>query len=363
MRRRDFLYRASALFAAAAAPNRLLAANSTDASRVPLGLDAHAMRGMKWKATSLIKFAAEQQLDAVLLNNLNYFESLEDSHLRSLKDLANQGGMRIYVGAGGICEKGTSFSNKYGDAATLLAKGIHVAKTVGSPVVNVRIGKIDDRYTEGGIEARIAESVKVLKALKSRALDAGVKFGFENHAGDLRAEEVLALIQEVGTDVCGSMLDPGNSLWSMEDPMQHVQKLGRYAVCSSIRDYMVWPSEEGATFQWTAIGDGLMDAPAYVNHLATRCPGVPLFVETISNSPRPIPFLKDEFWKGFPNLKADGIVDFLRLCRKGHAIEVDKPEAGVDQKEFDRQHQRAEFLKSIAYLRQHCGAGQKASGT
>ena len=363
MKRRDFLCRSSALLAMAAAPNRLLAANSTGAARVPLGLDGHAMRGMKWKATSQIKFAAEQKMDAVLLNSLNYFESLEDSHLKSLKELANASEMRIYVGAGGISENATSFSNKYGDAETLLAKGIHVAKTLGSPVVNVRIGKQDDRYTEGGIEARMAESVKVMKALKSRALDAGVKFGFENHAGDLRAEEVLALIQEVGDDVCGAMLDPGNSLWSLEDPMQHVQKLGPYAVCSSIRDYMVWPSEEGATFQWTAIGDGLMDAPAYVKHLATLCPGVPLFVETISNSPRPIPFLKDEFWKGFPNLQAKDIVEFLRLCRKGHAIEVNTPEDGVDQKEFDRQHQRAEFLKSITYLRQHCGAGQKASGS
>ncbi|QEG36369.1 sugar phosphate isomerase/epimerase family protein [Bythopirellula goksoeyrii] len=357
MRRRDFLYRTTALLAATVIPSRFLAANSGKTLRVPLGLDGYSLRGMKWKATSLIKFAAEQKLDAVLLNGLNYFKSLEDSHLLSLKELANKANMRIYVGAGGICERSASFSNEHGDAKMLLAKGIHVAKTVGSPVVNVRIGSINDRYSEGGIESRIAESIKVLKALKSRALDAGVKFGFENHAGDLRSEEVLALIQEVGTDVCGSMLDPGNALWSMEDPMQHVQTLGPYAVCSSIRDYTVWQSAEGATFQWTAIGEGLMDAPAYVNHLATQCPGVPLFVETISNSQRPIPYLEDEFWEGFPNLKAKGIIGFLRLCRQGHAMDVDKPEAGADQDEFDQQHQRSQFLKSIAYLRKHCDAG------
>lgn len=361
MRRREFMCRASVVLAVAATPNRLLAASPDGATRVPLGLDGHSMRGMKWKAASQIKFAAEQKLDAVLLNSLNYFESLEDSHLKKLKDLASQNGIRIYIGAGGISENATSFSSKHGNAKALLAKGIDVAKTIGSPVVNVRIGKQDDRYTEGGIEARIAESVKVMKALKSRALDAGVKFGFENHAGDLRAEEVLSLIQEVGADVCGAMLDPGNALWSMEDPMEHVQTLGPFAVCSSIRDYMVWPSEEGATFQWTAIGDGLMDAPAYVNYLATLCPGVPLFVETISNSPRPIPFLKQEFWKGFPDLKANDIVDFLRLCRKGHAIEIEKPEDGMGQKDFDRNHQRAEFLKSVAYLRTQCDAGLKTT--
>ncbi len=86
-------------------------------------------------------------------------------------------------------------------------------------------------------------------------------------------------------------------------------------------------------------------------------PGVPLFVESISNSPRPIPYLKDEFWKGFPNLNAQDIVSFLTLCQKGHAIEVDTPEAGMDKNEFDQKRQKSEFLKSVAYLRTNCGAG------
>lgn len=155
---------------------------------------------------------------------------------------------------------------------------------------HVRIGKQEDRNTPSGIEARMAEAINVVKALKTRALDAGVKFGFENHAGDMRAKEVLSLIQEVGSDVCGAMLDHSNLLWSMDYRMKHIQKLGPFAVCNSIRDYMVWPSNEGATFQWTEIGEGLMDVPAYVNQLKEVSPGVSLFVETISNSPLPFLF-------------------------------------------------------------------------
>ncbi|MCP4787312.1 MAG: TIM barrel protein [Fuerstiella sp.] len=362
MRRRDFLYRTSAVLAAAAVPNCLLAANSSNSTRIPLGLDGHSMRGMKWKATQQIEFAAEQRLDAVLLNSLNYFESLEESHLLKLKQLADRHEMRIYMGAGGICENGAKFSDKWGNAESMLATGIRVAKTVGSPVVNVRIGSIDDRFLEGGIQPRIDEAVRVLKASSQRAKDAGVKFGFENHAADLRSEELLALVNEVGTDVCGVMLDPGNGLWAMEDPMKHLETLAPHVVCNSLRDYTVWESEEGATFQWRAVGDGLMDVPAYVQRLSEANPGMPVFVESISNSNRPIPFLTKEHWKGYPNLKATNIVDFLALCRRGQASEIDMPATDMDQKEFDRQHQRAEFLKSIAYLRQHCGAGLKPGG-
>ncbi len=87
------------------------------------------------------------------------------------------------------------------------------------------------------------------------------------------------------------------------------------------------------------------------------CPGVPLFVESISNSARPIPFLTDDFWKGYPKLRAADIADFLALLRRGHPIEVVQPAVGVEQTNFEKQHQRAEFEKSIAYLRRHCGAG------
>lgn len=363
LQRRDFL-RASAVAIAATGGNsmQLAVADAQDSTPVPLGLDGHSLRGMKWKATQLIEFAAKQRLDAVLLNNLNYFESLEESHLLGLKELARKHDVRIYIGAGGICKNAARFSDKWGNAEQMLATGIRVAATLGSPVVNVRIGSIVERFLEGGIQPRIDEAVRVLKASSKRARDAGVKFGFENHAADLRSEELIEAIKTVGTDVCGVMLDPGNGLWAMEDPMVHLQTLAPYVVCNSLRDYMVWNSPDGATFQWTAVGDGLMDVPSYVQTLAKSNPGMPIFVESISNSARPIPFLTDKHWQGYPNLKAEGITDFLKLCRRGRSIAIDQPTAGMDKKEFDRQHQQAEFLKSIDYLRKNCRAGLKTNG-
>ncbi|TWU31811.1 sugar phosphate isomerase/epimerase family protein [Novipirellula artificiosorum] len=360
--RREFLVAtATAMAATAALTKSLPAADSSDSTRVPLGLDGHSLRGMKWKAAQQIEFAAQQRLDAVLLNSLDYFESLDESHLLKLKELANQHEMRIYVGAGGICQNAAKFNDKWGNAQEMLATGIRVASSVGSPVVNVRIGSIADRFLDGGIQPRIDEAVRVLKASSKRAQDAGVKFGFENHAADLRSEELLELIEAVGTDVCGVMLDPGNGLWAMEDPMAHLQALAPHVVCNSLRDYMIWESPEGATFQWTAVGDGLMDVPAYVKTLAKSNPGMPIFVESISNSARPIPFLTEEHWEGYPNLKAKSIVDFLALCRRGHEIGVDEPAEGVDAKKFDQQHQRGEFLKSIEYLRANCRAGLRSN--
>ncbi len=334
---------------------RFVRGASLASPKIMLGLDAHSVRGMKWSAQPLIEYAGEQKLGAVLLNGLHYFESLDDAHLAKVKALADSKGVQIRIGAGGISKGSPAFKETFGAPEQALTKAVQVAVALGSPTVNVKIGSIEDRYTPGGIEARMEEAVATMKAVRSRAQDAGIKFAFENHAGDTRSDEVLAVIEATGKDVCGVMLDPGNSLWAMEDPMQQLQKLGAHVICSSVRDYMVWESPEGATFQWTAVGEGLMDLPAYLNLFKQLCPGAPFFVETISNQARPIPFLTEAFWKGFPKVKAADITAFLALCRNGHPLKIQQPPAGTDAKEFDRQHQKSEFTRSIAALRRQVG--------
>jgi sugar phosphate isomerase/epimerase len=337
---------------AASAP-AFVQAKPAQPPRQALGLDAHAVRGMKWKSLQLIDYAAKLNLDGVLLNGPHYFESLETEHLRRVKAAADAKGLKIYIGAGGISEGAKSYKNTHGSGAGILREGIRIAKAVGSPVVNCRIGNIDDRYTEGRIEARLSEAARSLKAVRGEARDAGLKFAFENHAGDTRSEEILGLIDEVGSDTLGVMLDPGNAVWALEDPMEQLEKLGRHVICTSVRDYTVWVSEDGAMFQWTAIGDGLMDVPAYLQTFKKLCPGVPFFVETISNQARPIPFLNEEFMSGFPDLKVTDITAFLKLCRKGSPPPILKAPEGTNAKAFDQQLQKAEFENSIATLRRH----------
>lgn len=330
---------------------RIVHAQSSSRPRALLGLDGHSMRGMKWKALQHIEYAATLKLDAVLMNGLQYFESLDASHLKRVKALADSNGIRLYIGVGSISKGSNTFKGAYGNPEATLIEGIRVATELGSKTVNIRIGNFPDRFTEGGIEARMAEVIETINAAKTRAQDAGIRFAFENHAGDTRSEEILAMINTVGSDICGVMLDPGNAVWALEDPMQQLQKLGSHVLCMSVRDYMVWHSEEGATFQWTAIGEGLMDVPAYTRLLREKCPDVPIFIETISNSARPIPYLTSAFWDAYPKLRAADIKDFLALCRRGHSLELISPPAGSDAKKFDQTLQQNEFERSIRYLR------------
>lgn len=330
---------------------------SDNTTKVPIGLCNHSLRSMQLNATQLIEYAIKHKLDSVLFNNFQPFENLDEFYLTELRKLAQSANVSIYIGAGNISEKSPGFSDKYGTAKELLKEGIRVAGLIGSPIVGCRIGSIEDRYSEGGIEAHIEAVVKVMKLLRQQALDARIKFAFENHAGDLRTSELLKLIRETGTDICGALFDPANAVWAMEDPMVALDNLGSAIICTSVRDVQAWETKDGATFQGTAIGDGLLDFRLYAKMMAERNPGVPVHIETISNSARPVPFLKSEFWKGFPNLRAVEIVDFLKFIKKGRPLKIIKPPSGVTQKDFDIELQQSEFLKSVNYLRNCCSAG------
>lgn len=351
MDRRSALHKMTVLAGAALSSGSMLRGAASSEFPLVLGLDAHSVRAMKWEAMQLIEYAASLKLDAVLFNGLHYFKSLDTDYLHKVRETADSKGLQIRIGAGGISIGVKKYRDRFGSPEETLALGVRVATDLGSPTVNCRIGAIADRYTEGGIEARLEEAASVIKATRSRAEDAGVRFAFENHAADTRSEEILALINEVGSDLLGVMLDPGNALWAMEDPMTQLEVLGDHVLCTSIRDYTVWEAAEGATFQWTAIGEGMMDVPAYLKLFKAKCPDAPFFVETISNSQRPIPFLTDEFWEGFPNTKAAGIREFLALVRRGEPLSVVEPASGESKKAFEQRHQKNEFEKSIRNLR------------
>ncbi len=358
MNRREFFIKSAVAGIASTAVTNSWATSYVPHARnqvlVPIGLDAHAVRGMKWNADQLLAYTKELDLDYLLLNGLQYFQSLENGYLETYRKKLKSNGIELYFGIGGLSVNSTSYKPEQGTPKALILQGIRLAKIFGGSSVNCRIGSISDRYTDGGIIARMEEISQALRSMRSQIQDAGIRFAIENHAGDMRSEELRSLVESTGTDICGVMLDPGNAVWAMENPMNQMELLGKHVLCTSIRDYRIWESEEGATFQWTAIGEGSMDFKKYTQRMTELCPEVPLFIETISGGARPIPFLQDDYWEGYPDLKGIQLLDFMKLLRKGEPAEADKVPEGVDKKLYVQEQQKKELMKSISYLQTNC---------
>jgi sugar phosphate isomerase/epimerase len=353
--RRNFVKTALTAASAATLGEPLLAQGTKP--RIKLGLDNFAVRAMAWKAPQLIDYAAQLKCDTLFISDIESYDSLEDAALREVRKKAADLGIELYAGGWSICPTSVRFKDKWGTAEEHLLTGIRIAKTLGSPVYRVILGAGDDRKTPGGIRARIADTVMVLKKCRSAALDAGVKVAVENHAGDMHSWELRDLVEEAGPDFTGVNIDSGNAAWTLEDPQDVLETLGKYTICSSLRDDMIWETPDGASVQWTAAGEGLMDWKKFAARWAELCPSVPIMIETISGFARNFPYKTEEFWTNYDK-RPEALAHFEALAKRGKPMPPFKAD-GPDKKKLEQEYQKAELERSLKYLREVVGLGLK----
>jgi len=333
--------------AAAAVPNR----------KVKLGIDNFAMRAFGWKAQALIDFSAESKLDSLFITDLDAFDSRETAHLKELRQRAMDKGVQLHLGTWSVCPTSNTFKTNWGNADEHLALGIRMAHDLGSPVLRVVLGNQLDRLSPGGISARIKDMVKVLKRHRSRCKDAGVKVAVENHAGDMRARELVGLVEQAGKDFVGVNMDSGNAVWALEDPLSNLEILGPYALTTSLRDSHIWESENGVTVQWAAMGDGVVDLPAYFNRFMELCPGLPVHIETISGFNREFALFDSAFWKGYESITAAELSPLLKLARKGKPVAPWKKPEGIEGAKAEQAFQKLQVERSLRYCKEVLGLG------
>jgi sugar phosphate isomerase/epimerase len=345
---------------ALAAPRPALEREERPVKRnIKLGFDNFSIRDLGWKAPRLLDHAASLALDTILFSDLYVFESHEERHLREVKARADALGIEIQAGTGGICPTSPRRNKDFGTPEEHLRLVIRVAKTLGSKVARCYLGSAEDRRGEGGIERHMKSTAEVLRAVKSEAVDSGVKIAVENHAGDMQAWELATLIEEAGKDHVGATVDSGNATWTLEDPVRNLEVLGPYAVSSGIRDSMVWEDADGAVVQWTAMGEGCVDLKAYVETFARLSPEAPVQLEIISGFARGFPYRKRDFWEPYPNARASDFAAFLELARRGKPIPPFKAPDGADRKEATQAYQLAELERSVRYSKEVLGLGRR----
>ena len=322
--------------------------------RLKLGFDNYSIRALGWKAPQLLEYAASLKLDTVLFSDLDVYEDLSDAYLRMIKAKADDLGIEIQAGTGGICAASSFFNPKWGSPEKLLRTTIRVAKALGSPVARCFLGWVEDRPH---FPARIDHVVKTCKALRSYAMDSGVRIAVENHAGDMQSQELESLIHEAGRDFMGATLDTGNAVWTMEDPAATtIETLGRYAVSTGIRDSAVWETKNGAAFEWKAMGDGQVDWKTFFKRYEQICPRTPVQLEIITGPARNLDYLKPEYWKPWRVAPAEGFARYVAFARRGKAPKPYQVKKGL---RAEQEWQLSTLERSIQYCKKVLGLGLK----
>ncbi len=357
--RRGFLLAAgggvsAGLTLAAAAPQKPVS------SRAPakLGLDFFSLRSQGWSAFELLDFAAKNGVDVAHFSEPRFLGSLEDAHLRKVKEHADRLGIALEVGFGSICPTSTRFNREDGSATEQLLKMFRVAKTLGSPFVRCYLGSSQDRAGDIPLDQHIENTIASCKSVRSQALDMGMKIAIENHAGDMQALQLKALIEEAGPDYVGALVDAGNAAWTLEDPHHTLESLAPYALSSGVRDSAIWLTDMGAEVMWVPLGEGNVDIEGWAHRFVELCPGKPFSLEIINvRSARSFDFLDASFWGTYRDVPAWVFAGFLARARQGKPYtKVPPGPVGVARdspafRQFLVEQERRDVERDIAFAR------------
>ncbi len=343
MNRREFVA------TSAAAP----LAGAAAAAEARLGVDMFSLRSQGWAPFQSLDYCAKFGARVVHFSEIRFLGSLEQEHMRKVGEHARKLGIELEIGMRSICPTSTAFDPKQGTAEAQLTAVLEAARTAGSKLVRAFLGTGNDRKTPGGIEARIADTVKVLRAVRPRARDLGLKIAIENHAGDMQARELKMLIEEAGKDIIGACYDSGNPCWVLEDPHVTLETLAPYVLTAHIRDSYLWNTDEGTLVNWTRMGEGNVDIEGLLRKFVTLCPGKTMSLEVIVMGPRPYAWRKPDFWEGYRNVPAWEFARFVALGAKGTPRAAAPKPAG---KEESLAREREDFEVSMEWTRKFFNA-------
>lgn len=288
--------------------------------RFPIGLNTYCLRAMRWHDEKLLDYTAGLKLDAVFLQDSLDPGVNDPAHWKAVKDQAARLGLHLETGTGASLPRTT---DRFDASVKLLSDAIRRAVGMGSPLVRTLVASDRASLPPGPVDQHIETMIKVFRAVRSQAMDAGVKFALENHK-DLLCWQTRQVIEGAGKEFVGSYLDTGNPVFVMEDPMETLETLGPLAVTFHLRDSVVYETRNGIAVQWVPLGEGVVDFKKIIARAREILPPVYVYIKPITGRPPQIlPTLDSEFWTKYPDKKASSFARFLALAKAGHPYERD----------------------------------------
>jgi sugar phosphate isomerase/epimerase len=286
--------------------------------RFPLGYNTYSIRALRWHDLQLLEYAASLKLDSVYLQDSIDPGNNDPKHWKELKDTAARLSMELHGGDAGALPRSPD-----GMPATIarLREGVRHAAGIGSKLVRFRVAGDRASLPPGPPEKHIEDAIKVLRTVRSEAMDAGVKFAIENHK-ELYCWQTRQVIDGAGKEFVGSYLDTGNPVFVMEDPLSTVETLGPVAVMLHLRDSIVYETPKGIAVHWVPLGEGVVDFKKIIAKAKEVCPPISVFNKPITGRPPQLLAIYDpEFMKTWKDMRASDLARFIALARRGHPWE------------------------------------------
>ncbi len=355
MKRRSFLGGLGALSLNAALP-----------TKIGIGYNTYCLRGLRMTDRQHFEQAAAWKLDALFLQDSLDPRAQDPAHWAELRTWAKEFNLRLETGGSGILPKTPDL---WEANLTQFRRNIARAKATGSPLVRGVCGSFRRELPLATTEANMELAIKVLRAVRSEVLDAGLKVAIEVHK-DFQAWEHKEIIETAGKDFVGTYLDTGNPVFTVEDPLLTLETLAPYVMTMHLRDSVVYEHPQGIAVQWVPLGDGTINFPQIIARARQLLdPSVHIYIKPITGRPPEVIPVHEEAWwqRWYPKARAWEYARFAAIAKRGrpyekHVVQEDvagRPTPPPYQAALNYQ-QKAHMEQSIAYARNVLGLGVKS---
>lgn len=194
-------------------------------------------------ALDLVERAAGLGIELVQIADNLPLHALAPRDIARLRTRADEIGITLEIGTRGI-------------EPQHLQSYLRLAQQVGSQIVRVVVDTANAQPSE-------KEIVTTLRQLMPDFEAANVQLAIENH-DRFRAETLVQIIEQVGSDHLGICLDTVNSFGALEGPGVVVPALAPWVVNLHIKDFVVVRAghQMGFTIEGRPAGQGQLDVPA-----------------------------------------------------------------------------------------------------
>ncbi len=199
--------------------------------------------------------AKELGVDGVSLESC-FFPRFDASYLSEVKGMLDSFGLdRVFAWGHPDGLEGGKNEKAFDD----MMKAMHYAAAIGADTMRVVGSSLAFRHEDHGPQLEKLTAMFAVAAKEAERM--GLKIADENHI-DFDSDEMLFLIQAVGSPNFGINFDTGNFMRVHDDPVEGMKKLAKYTFATHVKDLR---PEKGQNvknwhfFATTPVGDGLVD--------------------------------------------------------------------------------------------------------
>ncbi len=214
----------------------------------------------KWTLEDFIKRATQLKVDGVSLESC-FVPSFDKEYLSGIKVMLDEAGMdRVWAWGHPDGLEGGKNKQEF----DRMLENFEYAKNIGADVM--RVCGSSGGFRHESHQDQIERLSKMFEKAVKTAEEYDIKMAIENHI-DFNSDEILELINNVGSPYLGVNFDSGNFIRVFDDPVKAAKKLGRHVLATHIKDLKLSESLPADTWYFFAsvpIGKGLVDVKGVV---------------------------------------------------------------------------------------------------